>query len=492
MLTVLIVDDEYIVLKGIEVMLTKQTQVELRVYTATDSIKALEELPKLRPDVVVADINMPELDGLSMIEKAMDQGYTGKFIIVSGYEKIEYFKRAIQCQVIDYLLKPINKEKLISTLQGIDYLKTQLQETILFKLKMCMLQNEHKKDVSFTNTDIRNLLYQKYLTLCVLPCIDIEQVLQIKRNLSNYIEQIYSFVHGNQTIFFLNFSVKLEEKELHQLWNQCLPNLSFNSGISNIQSVEQFIEDINVKFKSTLYTQAMTEMILSFLPLEPKEVEVVRENIQYETMAFHTILSAILYDASFQMFFDNLFQNTSSINIAHIKAFLEIAVYNVAIFGMDINHQMIIKTYEYQCQHISDYHSFRHLLKEMLTNFWCLGTVSNNNESDYSEKIQQAILYIKQHYKEDVSLDCLAQQINLNPCYLSNIFKKDVGMTFLQYLQKTRLDRACTLLKSSPNLSIETISSQVGYQTPTYFFKIFREQFGISPSQWRCQEINQS
>lgn len=488
MLTVLLVDDEYIVLKGIETMLTKQTQVSLRVHIASDAIEALKEIFKILPDVVIADINMPELDGLSMIEKAQEQGYHGKFIIVSGYEKIEYFKRAIQYQVADYLLKPISKEKLIGKLSEIDLHKTQLQDTILFKLKMCMLQSEHVQDIHINNTDIRHLFPQKYIALCVLSGADDEQAKQLQNNLSFYFEQIPSFHQGTHIIFLLNFNVQLETEKLYQIWSMCLADLPWNVGISPVQSVTHLIEDINQKMTSTLYFQALTEMLLSMLPIEPGELELVRDNIQYELETFPAIIKAIQNDAGFQLYFDHLFQNTSSLTMAHIKAFLEIAVYNLAIFGTKIDSQMVIQTYKYQLRRIADYHSFKYLLREILTNFWYQEVLTEDKSLNFSDKIYQSIIYIKQHYAVDLSLDRLAQQINLNPSYLSYMFKKEVGMSFLQYLQNIRLERACALLKSSPNLPIEVISAQVGYHTPTYFFKIFRTQFGISPNQWRHQE----
>jgi YesN/AraC family two-component response regulator len=488
MLKVLLVDDEYIVVKGIEAMLSKQTQVSLRIFTACDAIEALKVIFDISPDVVIADINMPELDGLSMIERAQEQGFNGKFIIVSGYEKIDYLKRAIQCQVADYLLKPINKEKLIAKLCDIDLHKAQLEETVVFRLKMCMLQNEHARNVPIDPSDIRRLLPYKYIALCVLSGADEEQAKQLQSALSTYFEQILRFHQGAQIIFLLNFKTRLEPENLYQIWNMSLAEYPWNIGISPVQTVEQLIEDISRRMLSPQYFQALTELLISMLPIDPEELELVRNNSRYEPETFPSILEAIQSETGFQSYFDRLFQKASSPAMAHNKAFLEIAVCNLAIFGTRVDSRLVIQTYKYQQGKIADYHSFKHLLREILVNFWYKETSSGEKNMNYSEKIYQSIIYIRQHYTEDLSLDLLARQINLNPSYLSYMFKKEVGMTFLQYLQNIRLEKACVLLKSSPHLPIETIASQVGYMTPTYFFKIFRAQFGISPNQWRHQE----
>jgi two-component system, response regulator YesN len=492
MLTVILVDDEYIVLKGMEAMLMNQTRVNLQVYTACDAEEALKDILRIMPDAVIADISMPELDGLTMMEKAKEQGYTGEFIIVSGYEKIEYLKRAIQCQVVDYLLKPINRENLIDKLCKIDLSKKQLQETVLFEIKMCMLQNKHAQDVHIDSNDIRRLFPHKYITLCVLSGAEDKQAELIRNNLSPYFEKMISFHQGTLIIFFLNFNARLELEKLYEIWRICLEDLPWNIGISPVQSVGQLIEDINQKANFSLYFRALTEMLLTMLPIEPAELEHIHNIIKYENGTFSMILNAIQNDIGFQLYFDHLFQNTTSLTLAHAKAFLEIAVYNLAIFGTGINSKLVIQTYKYQLQQISDYHSFKNLLQEILTNFWHKETSSEGNNVNYSDKIYKSILYIKQNYAEDLSLDRLANHINLNPSYLSYMFKKEVGMTFLQYLQNIRLERACVLLKSSPNLPVETISEQVGYHTPTYFFKIFHAQFGISPNQWRNHDLKKS
>ena len=120
MLKLLLVDDEYIVLKGLEIVLRDQKEVSLEIRTAIDAVDAYEKAEGWTPDVIIADINMPEIDGLTMLERLSVTIPLCRFIIVSGYEENEYLKRALKLHVDDYLLKPVDKLYLIRRLKQID------------------------------------------------------------------------------------------------------------------------------------------------------------------------------------------------------------------------------------------------------------------------------------------------------------------------------------------------------------------------------------
>ena len=86
---------------------------------------------------------------------------------------------------------------------------------------------------------------------------------------------------------------------------------------------------------------------------------------------------------------------------------------------------------------------------------------------------------------QDISLDKLAEILTINASYLSYIFKKETGSTIVQYLTNVRMEQACELLCHRPDLTMEEIALQTGYNSTTYFHKIFRSKFGVSPRQWQ-------
>ncbi len=357
------------------------------------------------------------------------------------------------------------------------------------KLKMCILQNDHKNKINITYDDINYLLPLKYVSLCVFPNVNDNQINKITDTLLLYFDQIYSFHQGNHIVLLLNFSVFLEKKEIYRIWINSIKFCNLHIGISRIQNVEQFLEDITKNTKSTLYFEALMDLLLSMLQIKSKEIDIIRNYIQSEPKIFKFIFKAIQNDTEINAYFDHLFQYTSSLSVAFTIAFLEIAIYNLTILGTEIDSEMVRATYQFHWQRIADYNSLKHFIKDALQSFWYNEKNIENRDSDYSDAIYQSIIYIKQHYFEDISLDELAQQVNLNSSYLSFLFKKEVGTTFLQYLNNIRLENACALLKNSPNLAVESISAQVGYRTPSYFYKIFREKYGMSPNQWRKKNM---
>ena len=115
--TLVVIDDEYIVIEAIRVMIKRaQLQVEI-VGTANNGLDGLQMIRALQPDIVITDIRMPGLDGLSMIEQASAQLSVCAYIIISGYAEFQYAKRAVALSVLDYIEKPILIQNIVGTLE---------------------------------------------------------------------------------------------------------------------------------------------------------------------------------------------------------------------------------------------------------------------------------------------------------------------------------------------------------------------------------------
>jgi AraC family transcriptional regulator len=92
--------------------------------------------------------------------------------------------------------------------------------------------------------------------------------------------------------------------------------------------------------------------------------------------------------------------------------------------------------------------------------------------------------YVQTHLMENLTVEGLAQLVQLSPGHFATLFKQRVGMTPHQYVVEQRLDRACTLLRQG-DLPILTIAHQVGFQTQSHFTRLFRQQIGMTPKQYR-------
>lgn len=120
MYSMVVIDDEFIVVEGIKAMINREKLNYEIVGFAYDGIKALEVIQQTKPDVVITDIRIPGLDGLSLIEEAKEFTPKTSFIVISGYSEFEYAKRALSLGVKGYLDKPITIEKITEVLNRIE------------------------------------------------------------------------------------------------------------------------------------------------------------------------------------------------------------------------------------------------------------------------------------------------------------------------------------------------------------------------------------
>lgn len=117
MYKMIIVDDEDIVINGLTTVINwKEHQIEI-VGTATNGQKALKIIQEQKPDIILTDICMPGMDGLQLIKKVKEEQPNTVFIIISGYAEFEYAKSAIELDVIDYLIKPVDIEEIIGVIK---------------------------------------------------------------------------------------------------------------------------------------------------------------------------------------------------------------------------------------------------------------------------------------------------------------------------------------------------------------------------------------
>ena len=116
----MVVDDEPIILNGIIRMIQKANTSFTEIVGAGDGIDALQKLASFQPDLILTDIHMPEMDGLALIKEIQAQNWSSRFVIITGYDDFAYARQALRYQVVDYLLKPINKVELLGVLEKVE------------------------------------------------------------------------------------------------------------------------------------------------------------------------------------------------------------------------------------------------------------------------------------------------------------------------------------------------------------------------------------
>lgn len=113
-----------------------------------------------------------------------------------------------------------------------------------------------------------------------------------------------------------------------------------------------------------------------------------------------------------------------------------------------------------------------------------MDTVYESRNIKNSKLLSDAMNYIRDNYKENLTLESVAQQVFISPFYLSHLFREELDITFLEYLTRIRIETAKQLLKDQ-NTTISSIAAEVGYEDPSYFSKVFKKNTGLSPNQYR-------
>ncbi|MCQ2401316.1 MAG: response regulator [Lachnospiraceae bacterium] len=96
--------------------------------------------------------------------------------------------------------------------------------------------------------------------------------------------------------------------------------------------------------------------------------------------------------------------------------------------------------------------------------------------------------FIRMHYSEQISINTLADMYNFSPVYLGRVFKRNTGKTFNEYLKNIRINAACEILDSYPDVSISDLAEKVGYYDLNYFYKLFKQVTGSTPKEYKTQK----
>ncbi|WP_168123532.1 response regulator transcription factor [Paenibacillus sp. HB172176] len=503
MYRVFLVDDEPFITEGLfDIIEWSDYGLEI-VGSAENGQEALGKLMDTPADILLTDISMPVMDGLTLIREARRFRPDLKVIILSGYNDFHYIKDGLKLGVENYLLKPINIDELQETLT-----------TTIDKL------NATRADRLFSEYDIRilrdNILY-RWLTGRIAPHeLDARMdMLQINMNSPYLVTAVLrtqeQFQHsydeaqrlavedpsmlpfvdidGDLVIVFM-----LEEPEegkrrameaLHGMQKRFEPaRLRISLG-----SVEAMGEHAPRSYAHAKKTQEYFLLfdepgILDYdiLPQGEKGLPSPVDSLNWsvyaklinakDTEGLHEAI-----DAEFARFLEG-----PSATPANLQS---LAVELMIRFKMELEE---IKQAELPEFFKSGFAQVLQADKLEDLAFIIKKTASETVESlmrDVKSPIIQLLLgYIHEHYNEALSLKTLGQQYNIHPVYLGHLFQKETNESFTEYLNKHRIDKAKEMLKET-HLKVSEIAQKVGYWETGYFYKQFKKYVGISPTDYK-------
>lgn len=190
----LIVDDEPIILGGLVKVIKDAAPLGTEVREAGNAFEALEVMKGYMPDVTVTDLHMPEKNGFELMEEAKGSGLCDRFIILTGYDDFEYVRRALRWGVVDYLLKPLDKNEIAGLLTHID------QELPTEADSEC---ERHTKRIL------------AYIEKHYMNDLSLDHLAELMNLHPNYISSLFKKVTGDTFVNYLNaFRIKEAQKLL--------------------------------------------------------------------------------------------------------------------------------------------------------------------------------------------------------------------------------------------------------------------------------------
>lgn len=532
---VMIVDDYMPILKYVEQLVDWQ-KLGLQV-TATlhSSIKALESFDQVIPDILITDIDMPQLNGIELAKKCKTINPALRIIFLTCHEEFEYAKGALKLQADDYLVKDeLTEEQLAASLNkscealatiqtaqaGFPYEEDLRNKTVLEKsfLHRLLQENENVADTLKFGEKL-GLRWSKPAFLLTVGAIEQGTFIhQYERkdhaaiqyafyNIANELAQQFSTQHP--TIKISPFLLDSEHEPYTLL---CIVNFEEQLAI-NVYSLIENVYLANVIDNMKNYIRVHARFTCSrrltgahnirkiYKGFKSKEWDLYYEDLPVRYIEPRSTTKWNDVDTRFlAQFGDELFTKLKRKEYSEIHdSFLQVArkakqsridpaqwlaacAHWIRLFHTETDIQ-ISEDFYLDLQHSYRWSETVELMEqkmEAVTN--SLSAKHRHRTKDPTmERVDQ---YIFDHISENITLAEMARHLYLNPNYFSRYFKKTSGQNFIDYVHRHKIELASKLL-FNPYETVESVALKLGYRDRTYFARVFKKYMKVSPSVYR-------
>lgn len=497
MLKILVVDDEPRVRRGVSKLIEMYPEKYELMKCCSNAKEAVEALGTCVPDVIVTDIKMPDQDGLELIKHLKHRYYNLDFIILSGYGDFEYAKKALQYQVYDFLLKPLKAEDLYTALDGVmekrkknRVIRTEsLDDNYFFNLIRSTDKEEEKKNLQALNLYGKESRYR----VIVLDLENIPGTKKVPELLKNDGKKFFPNVQYIYSCFGYQLILVWEEELDRDSLERFLLDFSdylcgkIYMGISNsftsyTDIKDAYFEALNA-VKQYIYDPEQTITYYNSLP-DGKETAFPAELCDKIINAVKTGNTESMEKWMGQFW---AYYKKKKCGILRLKRHLLLLTGDFEALaeelGMDTVYCNAIRDFTGNIEEIRAVSEIEEIWEKNLQAMTKeAGEIAGRRMN--ALYLDQILGYVQENYMNDISLDDVADHVNLSVGYLSNYFKGKMDMTFVDYLTQFRLEKAKDLLAHT-NEKIYKIAEMVGYQNSQYFVTIFKRKIGVTPLEYR-------
>lgn len=521
MLKLMIVDDEKIILQGMTMTFDWKSIGFSIVGTALNGEDALKLIEEEMPDVVLTDIRMKKMDGIALMERVKTISPSIRFVVLSAYKDFEYAQKACTLGALEYIIKPVNDEMLVTMKRVYDRCMTEKRQQAIVEqwqglladnkegFAAYMIEHYLADEISLDEIKVNYATFTQdeierhYYTVL---CADVDVIYKIK-DFSEFSAKrfaLFSFMEkkikesyhtwvcknsDDARIFIVDLGNSDKLYKLRMLVDSAGQELGFNI-ISAITKIYMGFEGMKKAYYECL--QLYNLQCELDVDLDGNEVEVKESGNRYPYERERQIVSAMrkndedLLKEAFIEFLSALgnSENTDKIFLHQLAVHVELLLKET--YGLNDDVRLRFQEFytflnKYSASRLFNmcYEIFRYVIKERKEN------IPFGEEQNYNDYVNSACEFIEEHLNEEgLSIVRVAEEVHLNPVYFGRVFKSVKNMSFKQYLLKQKLERAKELLLTT-NASIMEISWAVGISNASYFTKLFRQIVGSLPSDYR-------
>ena len=542
MLKIFLAEDEVVVRETIKRMIPWEELGFELVGEAADGEMALPLLLRQQPDLLITDIKMPFMDGLTLARLAKKEIPGLKVVILSGYDDFNYAKQAIGIGVEDYLLKPITKNALIERLSEIrsryEHEKTQKEYYEKFQREMQAYEKNSSRDFFEAlvggSMDMMEV-YKRAEKLGLDIVAEAYNVLIFTMNCdedfsgqrdeyssweAESLELLENFFAGHSSamlfrsnIFSYGVLLKGQRETIEENTRACVDEIRkilsrqdgrrewFLAVAQSVERLSQIQKSYHTASRAFSQRYLYDENILYYDEMETMEhpggQAEIEDNAYLQKVDVNALNPAIL-----QKFLSNGLQEEAENFVKDYfyaigqepmesLVFRNYVILNVRFsvisfikgLGCDTNEMESADTEEVLTESGKSMESAIAYAENVISRAITLRDQNSGNKN--RSILKTAVDFIDSHYmEEDISLNTVANVANVSANHFSALFSQNMGQTFIEYLTSLRMNKAKELLRCTGMRSSE-IAGEIGYKDAHYFSYLFKKTQGMTPSDYR-------
>lgn len=520
-ITVLVVDDEYLERNLVKRCIDWDALGLEIIGEASNADDALALIESLKPDIIFTDIRMPGMDGIEFSKIALQKHPDAKIVILTAYNDFDYAQTALKIGVSDFLLKPIDDDEVLNTATKLkalieaersernefDELKKQIQDNLPY-LRERFLNELISGSIDESAIDEKFAFFGlafsgnafQIAALSAIGSSEAKEEARLIQNLRvvNYVRNYFKklnkvivFVDTFNRIIILSSSEGLDlYKICMRLKNKIAKDMGYNAniGIGNIKSSTSAIK---ASYKEAIdalnYCAAIgaDSMVMCYRDIQATSEESKISNSRLK-FCLKTGLENETVDIIKKAFSGIDASSANAIPSARITALDIVSVCCSVMLELKENFDDVylreIESYSAIINAESVHAITEHVSAIAISTIKAISREQADNMSNLINDIKR---FIKDNISDpNLSLSHVAKHFYLNPSYLSRTFKKETGITFIEYLTNKRMEKAISLLKDKSMKSFE-IANAVGISDPNYFSSCFKKYTGLNVSEYR-------